>query len=102
MKIATVFPCAKVGRTRLSARHPLVALLVLSLLWPVAALRAGDYAARAGLSFLKQAEDTGTIFKEDGQAKPGLQIFKDHGYNWIRLRLFHTPTVLPNSLEYTL
>ena len=25
-------------------------------------------------------------------AKPGLQIFKDHGYNWIRLRLFHTPT----------
>ena len=24
-------------------------------------------------------------------ARPGLQIFKDHGYNWIRLRLFHTP-----------
>src|SRR5205085_9127829 len=27
--------------------------------------------------------------------------FKDHGYNWIRLRLFHTPTKLPNTLEYT-
>jgi len=27
---------------------------------------------------------------------------KDHGYNWIRLRLFHTPTDLPNNLEYTI
>ena len=30
------------------------------------------------------------------------QIFKDHGYNWVRLRLFHTPTRLPNNLEYTI
>ena len=41
-------------------------------------------------------------FKEDGQAKPGLQIFKDHGYNWIRLRLFHSPKELPNDLPYTM
>lgn len=61
-----------------------------------------DYAIGADLSFLKQAEDSGTVFKDGGQAKPGLQIFKDHGYNWIRLRLFHTPNQLPNSLPYTL
>jgi arabinogalactan endo-1,4-beta-galactosidase len=42
------------------------------------------------------------VFKDNGEAKPALQIFKDHGYNWIRLRLFHTPTNLPNDLEYTL
>lgn len=64
--------------------------------------RAADYAVGADLSFLKQAEDRGTKFKENGQVKPGLQIFKDHGYNWIRLRLFHTPTQLPNNLEYTI
>lgn len=63
---------------------------------------ASDYAIGADLSFLKQAEDRGTVFKEAGQAKPGLQIFKDHGYNWIRLRLFHTPTQLPNNLPYTI
>ena len=34
--------------------------------------------------------------------KPGLKIFSDHGYNWIRLRLFHTPTELPNTLDYTI
>ncbi len=61
-----------------------------------------DYAVGADLSFLKQAEGTGTVFKENGQPKPGLGIFKEHGYNWIRLRLFHTPTRLPNNLQYTM
>jgi arabinogalactan endo-1,4-beta-galactosidase len=63
---------------------------------------AADYAIGADLSFLKQAEDNRTVFRENDEAKPGLQIFKDHGYNWIRLRLFHTPTRLPNNLEYTI
>jgi arabinogalactan endo-1,4-beta-galactosidase len=61
-----------------------------------------EYAVGADLSFLKQAEDRGTVFKDNGEAKPALQIFKDHGYNWIRLRIFHTPSELPNNLEYTL
>ena len=74
--------------------------MVLGALLPQ--LRAADYAIGADLSFLKQAEERGTVFKEEGQPKPGLQIFKDHGYNWIRLRLFHTPTRLPNNLEYTI
>jgi arabinogalactan endo-1,4-beta-galactosidase len=78
-------------------------------LWFMAALactagaaRASDYAVGADLSFLKQAEDRGIQFKEDNQPKPALEIFKNHGYNWIRLRLFHTPTQLPNNLEYTI
>ena len=74
----------------------------LVLICAAAGLRAADYAIGADLSFLKQNEDRGVVFKDNGEAKPGLQIFKDHGYNWIRLRLFHTPTQLPNSLEYTI
>ena len=66
------------------------------------AANAADYAVGADLSFLKQAEEQGNVFKEAGPPKPGLQIFKGHGYNWIRLRLFHTPARLPNSLEYTI
>ncbi|OHB57481.1 MAG: arabinogalactan endo-1,4-beta-galactosidase [Planctomycetes bacterium RBG_13_44_8b] len=65
-------------------------------------LYALDYAIGADLSFLKQAEDRGTVFKDNNEVKPGLEIFRDHGYNWIRLRLFHTPTSLPNNLEYTI
>ena len=37
-------------------------------------------------------------------ALPGLLIFKNHGYNWIRLRIFVEPVNngLPNDLAYTL
>jgi arabinogalactan endo-1,4-beta-galactosidase len=73
--------------------------------WPIGGAgqqRQSDYAIGADVSFLSQAESTGTVFKDQGQAKPGLQIFRDHGYNWVRLRLFHTPTRLPNNLQYTI
>lgn len=61
-----------------------------------------NYAVGADMSFLKMAEDNGTEFKDEGVVKPGLDIFRDHGYDWIRLRLFHTPDRLPNDLEYTI
>jgi len=65
-------------------------------------IKAQEYAIGADLSFLKMGENNGYNFKENNQQKEGLQIFKDHGYNWIRLRLFHTPGELPNDLDYTI
>jgi arabinogalactan endo-1,4-beta-galactosidase len=82
--------------------HKTLALLCAAAAWSAPPARAADYAIGADLSFLKQAEDRGTVFKDNNEGKPGLEIFKDHGYNWIRLRLFHTPTQLPNSLPYTI
>jgi arabinogalactan endo-1,4-beta-galactosidase len=79
-----------------------IALLCLLLLLQARPLNAAEYAVGADLSFLKQAEDAGKVFKDGGVGKPGLAIFKEHGYNWIRLRLFHTPTELPNNLAYTI
>jgi arabinogalactan endo-1,4-beta-galactosidase len=63
-----------------------------------------DYAFGADLSFLKQVEDSGTKFKDGGVEKPGLQIFRDHGYNWVRLRICVEPVGarLPNDLAYTI
>jgi arabinogalactan endo-1,4-beta-galactosidase len=78
----------------------LAAILGLNLSF--SKLNAQEYAIGADLSFLKSAEDRGFAFRENDSIKPGLQIFKDHGYNWIRLRLFHTPKELPNNLEYTI
>lgn len=77
-------------------------LIFILFLTSIQFVSAQDYAIGADLSFMKQAEDNGFEFKEDGKTKPCLNIFKDHGYNWIRLRLFHTPTKLPNDLEYTI
>lgn len=88
--------------------------LLPALLWAASGLRAQEapidtisdsgliYAVGADLSFLKAAEDRGVRFKDGGVVKPGLEIFRDHGYDWIRLRIFHTPTELPNDLEYTI
>ena len=65
--------------------------------------RASEFAFGADLSFLKQAEDQGTVFKDGTNAVTGLQLFRNHGYNWIRLRLFVEPVGgnLPNNYAYT-
>ena len=89
--------------------HAGIALLVAALTSVGAAAQEApssrgrlDYAIGADLSFLKSAEDRGTVFMDDGVAKPALDIFLDHGYDWVRLRLFHTPDRLPNNLAYTI
>lgn len=75
-----------------------MALLVLPWCWAYSQ----DFAVGADVSFLGEAEQQGVVFKDAGQPKPALQILKNHGYNWVRLRLFHTPTSLPNNLQYTI
>lgn len=64
--------------------------------------RCQEYAVGADVSFLGAAEKQGIGFRDNGVPRPGLEILKDHGYNWIRLRLFHAPTDLPNNLDYTI
>ena len=78
------------------------ALWLMLALGTGSASRASEYAVGADLSFLPQAEATGTVFRDGGQAKSGWQIFRDHEYNWVRLRLFVAPTTLPNDLAYTI
>jgi len=79
-------------------------LLALAFTVLTFSARASEFAFGADLSFLKQAEDRGQVFRDGTNALPGLQIFKNHGYNWIRLRVFVEPVSnnLPNNLVYTL
>jgi arabinogalactan endo-1,4-beta-galactosidase len=76
--------------TRIPSIVSFFCIIVAAFLLQLAAVNvahAAEYAIGADLSFLMSAEERGTVFKEDGQAKPGLKIFKDHGYNWIRRRV---------------
>lgn len=71
----------------------------------LAATRAGaqsSYIVGADVSYLNQAESSGTVFKEAGVPRPALEILKDHGYNWVRLRLFVHPDKLANDQAYTI
>jgi arabinogalactan endo-1,4-beta-galactosidase len=67
-------------------------------------VRAAEFALGADLSFLRQAEERGKVFRDGTNALPGLQIFKNHGYTWVRLRVFVEPVSnnLPNTLAYTI
>ena len=45
----------------------------------------------ADISFLPELEAAGMKFKDKGVQKDVLQILKDHGFNYVRLRIFHSP-----------
>ena len=45
----------------------------------------------ADISFLPQLEARGMVFKDDGLEKDAIEMLKDHGFNYIRLRLFVNP-----------
>ncbi len=45
----------------------------------------------ADISFLPQLEDRGIKFSDNGVQKDALQILKEHGFNYIRLRIFSDP-----------
>ncbi len=56
-------------------------------------------------SITKLMEDYGGVYKINGIEKEGLQIFKENGYTWARMRLFHSPEIkgqVCNDLHYTL
>ena len=45
----------------------------------------------ADISFLPQLEAGGRKFYDKGVEKDAIQILKDHGFNYVRLRLFNNP-----------
>jgi len=45
----------------------------------------------ADISFLPQLEARGMKFTDNGVQKDAIQILKDHGFNYIRLRIFNDP-----------
>ena len=46
----------------------------------------------ADISFLPQLEDRGMKFYDNGQQKDAIEILKDHGFNYVRLRIFNNPS----------
>ena len=45
----------------------------------------------ADISFLPQLEESGMKFSDNGIQKDAIQILKDHGFNYVRLRIFNDP-----------
>lgn len=77
-------------------------LVAMALAAPLRAQSNSSRIVGADVSFLRQMEQQGVAFHDNGAVKPGLQILKEHGYNWVRLRIFVHPATLPNDLACTL
>ena len=45
----------------------------------------------ADLSYVNQVLDHGGVYKDQGEVRSPYRIFKDHGTNLVRLRLWHNP-----------
>lgn len=46
----------------------------------------------ADLSYINQIEDHGGVYRDSGKAMDPYRIFRNHGANLVRLRLWHHPT----------
>ena len=46
----------------------------------------------ADISFLPQLEDRGMKFSDKGVQKDAIRILKEHGFNYVRLRIFNNPS----------
>lgn len=79
---------------------PAVALL-LPLTTAAGILPAG-FIRGADLSYLQQIEDAGGVFRDAGRPQDALEIFRRHGFNYVRLRLWHTAPGAYNGLGKTL
>ncbi len=51
-----------------------------------------DFSMGADLSYVNQLEDNGVSYRDSGKVKDVFKLFKDHGANTVRVRLWHTPT----------
>lgn len=47
----------------------------------------------ADISFLPELEARGVKFSDKGVQKDAIQILKAHGFNYVRLRIFHSPSL---------
>ncbi|MFB0516613.1 MAG: glycosyl hydrolase 53 family protein [Candidatus Neomarinimicrobiota bacterium] len=58
-----------------------------------------NFIVGADVSYLKQIEDYEGTYTDDGLAQDALEIFRLHGFNYIRLKIWHTPAEPYNNLE---
>ncbi len=76
----------------------LLLMLSFNLLWAV------DLAQVRGVdcSLLDQVEANGGVYSENGIPGDALEIFRDHGINLVRLKLWHSPADGFNNLSHVL
>src|SRR6202167_5046983 len=92
----------RIREERLRPHNSILRFILTFLIVAAACSQAQDYAIGADVSFASEAEQSGIVFKDKGVPAPVLEMLRTHGYHWVRLRMFHNPTDLPNNFDYTM
>ena len=77
-------------------------ILTLVLVFNICTKPQSEFIKGVDVSTLLQIEDNGGLFYENGFVSDPMQIFKDHGINYVRLKIWHTPTEDYNNLQKVL
>ena len=78
-------------------RYIFIGLLILSSF-----TKSNQFINGVDISMLKQVEENGGLFYENGNQIDPIQIFKDKGINTARIKIWHTPSLNYNNLESVL
>ena len=65
-------------------------------------IKSNQFINGVDISMLKQVEENGGLFYENGNQIDPIQIFKDKGINTARIKIWHTPSLNYNNLESVL
>jgi arabinogalactan endo-1,4-beta-galactosidase len=72
----------------------------------VGGANSAEFMAGADVSALQVLEDQGAVYRDHGVPGGAIDILRDHGVNWFRLRLFVDPNssdpFVVNDLDYTI
>jgi len=74
-------------------------ILLLIFIFNICIKPQSEFIKGIDVSTLLQIEDNGGVFKENGVSKDPLQIFNEHGINYVRLKLWHTPISNYDNLQ---
>jgi len=77
-------------------------IITLIFLFNICVKPQSDFIKGVDLSTLLQVEDNGGVFYENGIVKDPVLIFKDHGIDYIRIKIWHTPTSDYDNLQKVL
>ncbi|MCB2212527.1 glycosyl hydrolase 53 family protein [bacterium] len=74
-------------------------LVTLALLWASAPADAQDeFMVGGDVSSLRAVLDNGGVFYDSGEVGDPLDILQEHGFNWVRQKIWHTPDEPYNDL----
>ena len=75
-------------------RYVLTGFLILS-----SSLKSNQFINGVDISMLKQVEDNGGVFYENGNQIDPIQLYKEKGFNTARIKIWHTPMLNYNNLD---